>query len=277
MVEKVRRLQPKGDVLRQLFLKSGNQCAFPDCNDVMMNSSGVFIGQICHIEAAEEGGERFNSLQSNEDRRDFSNLMLMCYPHHQITNNVQEYPVRRLQRMKAVHEAIFSDVVAKMRASITDHTVASVISESKTLERMKNVLGWDLNEYEISVCAEELGEFAVKVKNLPVPTRKLLAIIIRRGKAISYGMNNRLETPLSELQHVCSMTKSDLREHLTILESCGVCDFGKDREERYEVAIVLNPKSADWCIAEDLREFCASTGIREEDIIVDLRFDLLDE
>jgi hypothetical protein len=26
----------------------------------MMNEEGLFIGQLCHIEAAEPGGERFN-------------------------------------------------------------------------------------------------------------------------------------------------------------------------------------------------------------------------
>ena len=65
--------------LRELFLKSGNLCAFPGCEKLMMNAGGVFIGQVCHIEAAEEGGERFRGSMTNEQRRAVSNLMLMCY------------------------------------------------------------------------------------------------------------------------------------------------------------------------------------------------------
>lgn len=48
-----KRLVPTKDVLRELYLKSGNQCAFPYCVRPMMNSDGEFVGQICHIEAAE--------------------------------------------------------------------------------------------------------------------------------------------------------------------------------------------------------------------------------
>ena len=88
MTEKPKRLAPTTDTTRELFLKSGNLCAFPGCGRLMMNGDGVFIGQVCHIEAAEEAGERFNLAMSNEDRRAFSNLMLMCYEHHQITNDV---------------------------------------------------------------------------------------------------------------------------------------------------------------------------------------------
>jgi hypothetical protein len=94
MKEEPKRLKPKPETLRVLFLKSGNLCAFPNSKALMMNEKGVFIGQLCHIEAAEEGGERFNPHMTNEDRRAAANLMLMCYPHHKITNDEQEYPIR---------------------------------------------------------------------------------------------------------------------------------------------------------------------------------------
>ncbi len=64
-----KRLQPKGDVLRELFLKSGNLCAFPGCGHLIMDPDGNLIGEVCHVEAAEQGGERFNPNQTNEERR----------------------------------------------------------------------------------------------------------------------------------------------------------------------------------------------------------------
>jgi hypothetical protein len=111
-----KRKAPDKDTLRELFLKSGNLCAFPDCMNLLMNRAGEFIGQICHIEAAEDGGERFNSAMTDEGRAAFSNLMLMCYEHHVTTNNVEDYPVSRLQKMKADHEAGFSDPVRAIEA-----------------------------------------------------------------------------------------------------------------------------------------------------------------
>lgn len=59
----------------ELYLKSGNQRAFPGGYNAMVDDNGNFIGQICHIEAAEAGGERFNPNMTNEERRSFDNLM----------------------------------------------------------------------------------------------------------------------------------------------------------------------------------------------------------
>ena len=77
MVKEAKRLTPKSETLRELFLKSGNQCAFPDCDARMIDKEGNFIGQLCHIEAAEDGGPRFNANMSNEERRAYENLMLI--------------------------------------------------------------------------------------------------------------------------------------------------------------------------------------------------------
>jgi hypothetical protein len=108
-VGKAKRKSPNRDTLRELYLKSGNQCAFPDCTRVMLNKEGTFVGQICHIEAAEEGGERFNPDMTDKERAAFPNLMLMCYEHHVATNDVEQYPVPALRAMKAEHEARFTD------------------------------------------------------------------------------------------------------------------------------------------------------------------------
>lgn len=39
-----KRLEPTGEVLRELFLKSGNLCAFPGCKSFMMNEEGPLGG-----------------------------------------------------------------------------------------------------------------------------------------------------------------------------------------------------------------------------------------
>jgi hypothetical protein len=117
MKEKVKRLQPKMDVLRELYLKSGNECAFPDCERKIISAAGEFIGQLCHIEAAEKGGQRFNENESNEQRRTFQNLLLMCYEHHVTTNDVDMYDVPAMKRIKSDHESKFSNVLTKIQNS----------------------------------------------------------------------------------------------------------------------------------------------------------------
>lgn len=101
------RLTPGIEVLRALFARSGNQCAFPGCTQPLINHKNKFIGQICHIEAALPGGERYNPLQTDEEKRGYSNLLLMCYPHHIETNDVSEYSVEKLSGIKLNHEKKF--------------------------------------------------------------------------------------------------------------------------------------------------------------------------
>lgn len=101
------RLAPKTDVLRALFARFGNQCAFPGCTQPLINERNKFIAQVCHIEAASEGGERFNPGGSDEHRRSYENLLILCYPHHIETDDVEEYPVDRLLQIKREHEKLF--------------------------------------------------------------------------------------------------------------------------------------------------------------------------
>ena len=117
------RLTPKQDTLRALFAKSGNQCAFPGCNHRIINGKNQLIGEVCHIEAAEIGGERYNPNQSDEDRRDYSNLILLCHEHHVETNDVNEFPVSKLKEMKRLHEEKF----AKESFNINEETLKSIM------------------------------------------------------------------------------------------------------------------------------------------------------
>lgn len=122
MPETPARWKPLSKTVRELYLKSGNLCAFPGCTQVMMNATGVFVGQVCHIEAAELKGPRFNPKMSNEERRGAANLLLMCYPHHKITDDVKRYTVAVMRKMKADHEKRFTDVEAVILEQLTDWT-----------------------------------------------------------------------------------------------------------------------------------------------------------
>ncbi len=106
-MEEVKRLIPTKETLIRLFAKSGNNCAFENCQHKLFANNGTFIAQVCHIEAAMEGGERFRKEMKNEERRNEENLILFCYAHHKITDNVDEYTVAKLKAIKAKHESKF--------------------------------------------------------------------------------------------------------------------------------------------------------------------------
>lgn len=118
------RLSPKLETLRALFAKSGNQCAFPNCNHFLINKNNKFIAQVCHIEGANKGGERYNENSNDEERRSFDNLLILCYAHHIETNDIVEYTVEKLKELKYKHEKSFDNSF-----SIDEITLKNLSSE----------------------------------------------------------------------------------------------------------------------------------------------------
>lgn len=108
MEEKPKRLAPTIETLRSLFARSGNQCAFPDCDHPLVDEENIFVAQVCHIEDAKSGC-RFNLKMTNEERRSYDNLILFCYRHHVQTNNEEKFPTHILKEIKAKHEVQFKE------------------------------------------------------------------------------------------------------------------------------------------------------------------------
>ena len=133
------RLPPKKDALRALFARSGNQCAFPECTQQVVNNKNQFIGQVCHIEAAMEGGERFNPTSNNEYRRSYENLLLLCYPHHIETDEVDEYPVERLVKIKNKHEKIFKKSDFKINEAALEKLSCEMEKYWGDIERLNTI------------------------------------------------------------------------------------------------------------------------------------------
>lgn len=103
------RKSPRVDTLKLLYALSGNQCAFPECEHPIFNDSGLYIANLCHIEAASENGPRFNREQSEDDRKGINNLLFMCHRHHKETDDTDKFTVDSLRQLKQHHESNFSE------------------------------------------------------------------------------------------------------------------------------------------------------------------------
>ena len=99
----------KSDTIKFLLLRSGNRCAFPNCNHPIFNDDNLLIAQLCHIEAVSPGGQRFNPLNSLEKNNSAENLLFLCYRHHKETDNTDKYTVEKLKDIKHNHEEQFSE------------------------------------------------------------------------------------------------------------------------------------------------------------------------
>lgn len=127
------RLNPTQATLSELYLKSGNQCAFPNCFETMFD--GQLIGQVCHIEDAMPGG-RWNAARTNEENRREGNLMLMCYKHHVKTNDVNAFRTSELLRMKRDHETAIAGFEGPNPGELdTAEAVSALVQAVRALEQ----------------------------------------------------------------------------------------------------------------------------------------------
>lgn len=115
------RLAPSRETLIALFAKSGNVCAFPGCSHELVTERNVFVGQLCHIEAANAGGQRFNPASTDEERRSFGNLLLLCYRHHKETDDVSRYDAETLREIKILHESLNGEKPFKIDEAFLYH------------------------------------------------------------------------------------------------------------------------------------------------------------
>jgi hypothetical protein len=95
--------------LKRLYGLSGNQCTAPDCERMLIARDGIsVISKICHIEAANEDGPRYNTSMTDKERAHFDNLILLCDECHAIIDNKEnegKYPVVLLKEWKRNHES----------------------------------------------------------------------------------------------------------------------------------------------------------------------------
>ncbi|CAC9475779.1 hypothetical protein BSPLISOX_131 [uncultured Gammaproteobacteria bacterium] len=99
------RKELKLATIKRLYAKSGNQCSFPNCKQQFFSGNSTNnMSQVCHIEAAEKGGQRYNHNSTDELRRQYDNLILLCPTHHKTTDDIDKYPVEVLKSMKSEHE-----------------------------------------------------------------------------------------------------------------------------------------------------------------------------
>ncbi|MEC5205918.1 hypothetical protein QF022_000874 [Vogesella perlucida] len=215
-MENPKRLNPTSETRRQLFLLSMNKCAFPGCTHNIIDQYNHFIGEICHIEAANPDGERFNPHQSNEERRHISNLVLMCPTHHKVTNNVDIYSVAVLKKIKADHEikSFFSENIASLSNTFVDSNIGELLFLPKNLEAL------DISDYERNSLTFYNDSMSLirNISDLPRLTRSFY------GHALLRSFTNNLSVGFdpTELETRLRINAHTISTHTSILQRAGL-------------------------------------------------------
>lgn len=262
--------------MRELFLKSGNLCAFPGCSHLIMDPQGVFIGEMCHIEGAEEGGERFNPNQTNEQRREITNLVLMCHPHHVITNDEAEYTPEKMKELKNSHEERVNDFARHLQFRISDLTERQISKPAGQLRRMHEVLNWPYVPEEAVDVVEAVNHLLALLRLLPLQTRQLLLIAVKRSHPKNYqGMLIPRHFSPEEVDLVCGRDATQTKPlYLALMRSNLVWDV--EENETGLPLFALKVPNCDWQLWDDLIEFDRTVPGSLERLIIDLDASILD-
>lgn len=98
-----------------LYARSDNRCAFPGCPMPLVEENDIVTGVVCHIKARRVGGPRYDSSQTDVERNDAANLILLCARHHKIVDDTpMEYTADRLFAIKKEHEMLGIEVTPEI-------------------------------------------------------------------------------------------------------------------------------------------------------------------
>jgi hypothetical protein len=117
-----------------LWANAAGRCAFPGCQcrlctDEAAKVAPYTIGEMAHICGEKPGASRYDASQSDKQRDDYSNLILLCPNHHTLVDKpetLKKYSVEVLSKMKSDHER-YVDGRLEVRSFQTKQEVAAYV------------------------------------------------------------------------------------------------------------------------------------------------------
>lgn len=126
---------------KALFALSRGQCYEPHCSEHVVQMAGdtpIVKVEIAHIRAAKKNGPRYDEDMSEQARKSFPNLLLLCVFHHKLVDRKptgDNYSVECLQEWKMQREGELShDLSTLTEDDLTEAlgaTLQEIIGETK--------------------------------------------------------------------------------------------------------------------------------------------------
>ena len=195
-MENMSRKKIETEVYRDLYLRSGNRCAFKNCRHELVDKNGIFCGEIAHICAANPRGARYDANMTDDERASYDNLILLCPTHHtKIDKKKGEaiYTVEVLKKMKADHEKKFSGIIDAMIEKFPLRSSSDNESQCVNCKRITAVLNWGLNEEELVYTVQQFNKLFswFKEKELNFEPAYLFTKILKFSKKPKIACTSR--------------------------------------------------------------------------------------
>lgn len=214
------RLEPKPRTMRKLWFRSGNQCALEKCRNPLLTEEGSWIGNAAHIYPVGRTAARGEHDLTNEQLREFKNLMLTCSNHHKEIDDPDiddPYTIEQLQNIKGKHESRYKD-------------------QAETLARVLDMDEWYTRKYPTHLGAlrsdgylteddadniDTFKPFIDFMAKQSGPTRHLLYIAMKHGQ-LTNGPKNWVQVSAITVLDMSGMDSQEVSERVNYLEELGV-------------------------------------------------------
>lgn len=206
--------------LKKLFALSGNQCACPECSEIMVNEQRDVFGEICHIRGLEQNSKRHDSSLTIPQMNDYENLIVLCPNHHTKADlEPDTYTIEYLETMKKKHEEKFIsnpyDVDENTLQALQYHFKQRQININESNGTQLNTQSGNIQNYTINniVDLEKFGQVIFE-NNYP----RILSNVtdIAKASAMEYiqTLMEKAKTELTE-EDIPSFSDPDLQYMLT--------------------------------------------------------------
>lgn len=127
------RKYPQG-VRIALAALCGGTCYWPGCGEPVVrfvDDEPISNLQVAHIAGATAGGPRYLPNMTEEERKAFTNLILLCHPHHTIVDKLrpQDFSISTLQKWKARREAANQEALSRLR-EVTPDALQTMLADA---------------------------------------------------------------------------------------------------------------------------------------------------
>lgn len=271
-MEKVKRETISAATLRKLYIVSGNRCAFPGCNHEIVDENGTLVAELCHIEAAMPGGERFNPDMTNKDRAKAENLLYLCHKHHKITDDVNKYTVNEMLKIKRDHENLFRNIMDDMLKTIEDVTKQQRLIKSNSLQSINDVLEWNLDDSYLKESVDSYNKVFEVLNKLDRNTRTVFSYLVEESE-----LAHTRVVLLTLVQKKLNLNVSQMNNYLDILNKYNLISRPyEDYDCGYlgPISDIIDPN--DYDIWGDIKKYCNLKEISLTELIVELDFQKLD-
>jgi hypothetical protein len=230
------------------------------------------LGKVAHICAAEKGGLRYDPPMTNEQRRAFENLMIVCGKHHDIIDdkrNLKEYPADVLKKYKASHEGRFQRAERQLLSQFVDTTqtakptypinlkgLAKATRRTKIVGQSDHIRG--------------IRDFIDNLKELPLEQRAFALKLAERMRR-----NDMSELLVEDVMGAFQISATALKRHMRVLEHWRLGSIEEFGEDQHVVTLWdREPDSTPW---DEVLEFCEETRHAPDEFVYELNFGLYDD